>query len=218
MEGRVEGRLAHDTAIERHDGAVDGGGGGEKEVGAEIQSRPGLDSDNSTLTQNRVDVVERAGHRQRGLRQVDDLRQHLLLHGRHPHREQVGGGAHGLNRNAGGVREDGACHVQRRGPLVHLGDECGHRAGIPAGEGFGDVVAGRNEQSLEGLELGQLLAHHDRDDRLLVGQVSLVGRHILVGDDQGRPRGAPGEGFVGKHHHRRHHFGDARRGCGRRVA
>ena len=141
-----------------------------------------------------------------------------MLHGRHPHRKQVGGGAHGLNRNTGRVREHGVREVQRRGPLVHLGDESGHRTGVPSGEGFGDVVAGRNEQSLEGLELAQLFTHHNRDNRLLVGHISLVGRHILVGDDQGRARGAPDEGFVDEHDHRRHHLRDARRGCGRRVA
>src|SRR3989454_10131550 len=82
VEGRVQGRLAHDAAIERHDGAVDGGGGREKEVGAEIQSRAALDPDDPALTQDRIDVVERARHGQRGLRQIDDLREDLLMPGR----------------------------------------------------------------------------------------------------------------------------------------
>ena len=119
----------------------DGGRSREEEVGAEIQPGAGLDPDDSALTESGIDVVHGAGHGQHRLGQVDYLDQNLLPHGCHAQREQIGGGAHGLQRHAGGVREHGVCQAQRHRALVHLVDECGDRAGIPSSEGFRDVVA-----------------------------------------------------------------------------
>ena len=64
-------------------------------------------------------------------------------------------------------------------------------AGIPAGERLGDVVAGWDEQGLEGLELGQLLTRPHPTTDCLLGGVGLVGGDVLVGDGDRRARSRP---------------------------
>ena len=96
-------------------------------------------------------------------------------------------------------------HPECAGLAVHLGDEARFAARHLGGEHLGDVVAGGDQQRLEQLALGQLLAGLHRDDRLALGDVLGLGLRLGRGDGDREPvlcaaQRVALEGQVGGHH------------------
>ena len=139
-EGRVKGRLPHHAPVEGDCETAHRRRRREKEIGSEVETRAGLDAQDSALAEGVVDVVDRARYGQLGIRHGNDLGKHLLLHRLHAQNQQVAGRAHRLHGGARGIGELRMCEPKRFGALVHLRYERIHRAGVPVRQREGEIV------------------------------------------------------------------------------
>ena len=207
--GLVAAGLAQHDAGDRRPLAADPADGPEGEAAAGRVGRAGLDADEPVVPEQRVGVVHGAGDRQRRARRGDDAREHRQAHGPIDDAHLVGGGRHGRVVVAARVGVAGAGHAQRPRGGVHPGDEAIHRAGIPARQNRGDVVRRRQQQRLQRLPLGQLLARGDGHDRLPLSAATVGVGDIGVGERDRRAVLAEPQRVVTEHEIGRHHLRDA---------
>ena len=167
----------------------------DRHVGEEGQApprrgvRPGLAG--VALGDQGVEVGERAGDRQRHAGHRDDLAEDREAHRLLEDAQLVGGGGDRARIEPAGIGVGRVVHPERAGLGVHLGDEAGLAARHLGGEHPGDVVAGGDQQRLEQLALGQLLAGRHRHDRLVLGSVLGLVLRLGRGDVIVNPSCAP---------------------------
>ena len=90
----------------------------------------------------------------------------------------------------------GVGHAERPCGRIHPGDKPVHRAVVPPRQNCGDVVRRRQQQCLQRLPFGQLLAGGDRHDRLPLSEPAVCVGDIGVGERDRRagPRRAEAGG------------------------
>ena len=111
-----------------------------------------------------------------------------------------------------GVRVSRTAQPERARPGVHLRHERLLRAGVPAGQQGGDVVAGGDEHRLKRLTLGQRLPGRHLYHRLALPLVAGIGRYVGRGHGDHRAGPARPQRMVAQHHVPGHDLSQARDG------
>ena len=202
-------RLAQHDAGDRRPPAADRANRPEREGAAGRLGRAGLDAHEPEAPEQCIGVEHGARNGQRRAVGGDDAGEHGQPHGPVDDAQLVGRCRDGRVVVAAGVGVSRVCHPERAGGFVHPRDEPLLRAGVPAGQDCRDIVRRRQQERLERLPLGQLLAGGNGHDRLLLSAAPLGVRDDVLGERDRRAVLAGAQRMVTEDDIGRHHLGHA---------